>query len=245
MTYDTFTFFNELDLLEIRLNILDKYVDYFVLCESTQTFSGLEKPLYYKENIKRFEKWNHKIIHHIVEKFDTQNAFKRAAYQKDSIRNALKECMPEDIIYYGDLDEIWIPQKIEDKIYKLRQLNYCYYLNNRSSEDWQGTNVCKYKNLINLNKLRANHDNILENGGWHFTNMGGIEQILKKLEAYDHQEMNTSKVKLNLENRLKNNEDYVGRKIDWKGKPFIFWTDEKDLPEYILKNKKKYIKFFK
>ena len=188
---------------------------------------------------------NHKIIHHIVGKFETPNAFKRAAYQKDSIRNALKECNPEDIIYYGDLDEIWIPQKIEDKIYKLRQLNYCYYLNNRSSEDWQGTNVCKYKNLIDLNKLRANHNNILENGGWHFTNMGGIEQILKKLEAYDHQEMNTEKIKSNLVNKLKNNEDYVGRKIDWKGKPFSFWTDEKDLPEYILKNKEKYKNLFK
>ena len=50
--YDTFLFFNELDLLEIRLNILDDYVDYFVLCEANQTFSGKDKKLYYKENKK-------------------------------------------------------------------------------------------------------------------------------------------------------------------------------------------------
>ncbi len=66
MKYDVFRFFNELDLLELRLNILDAHVDYFVLVEATKTFSGLDKPLYYQENKERFAKWNHKIIHHII-----------------------------------------------------------------------------------------------------------------------------------------------------------------------------------
>ena len=61
--YDIFTFFNELELLEIRLNILNDYVDYFVLIECTETFSGLKKPLYYNENKNMFERWGHKIIH--------------------------------------------------------------------------------------------------------------------------------------------------------------------------------------
>lgn len=56
-------FFNELDLLEIRLNILDPYVDYFVLVESPRTHSNKPKSLYYEENKERFSKWNHKIIH--------------------------------------------------------------------------------------------------------------------------------------------------------------------------------------
>lgn len=66
--YDIFTFFNELDLLEIRLNILDAHVDYFVIVEATETFSGQSKPLYYAENKARFKKWEHKIIHYIVDK---------------------------------------------------------------------------------------------------------------------------------------------------------------------------------
>ncbi len=61
--YDVFTFFNELDLLEIRLNILDPYVDYFVLVEATQTHSGNPKPLYFSENKARFKKWEKKIIY--------------------------------------------------------------------------------------------------------------------------------------------------------------------------------------
>jgi beta-1,4-mannosyl-glycoprotein beta-1,4-N-acetylglucosaminyltransferase len=52
---DVFPFFNELDILEIRLNILDPYVDCFILSEATKTFSGLDKPLYYQENKDRFE----------------------------------------------------------------------------------------------------------------------------------------------------------------------------------------------
>jgi beta-1,4-mannosyl-glycoprotein beta-1,4-N-acetylglucosaminyltransferase len=65
--FDSFIFFNELDLLELRLNILNDVVDYFVLTESPWTVSGNPKPLYYQENKDRFEKFNHKIIHNITE----------------------------------------------------------------------------------------------------------------------------------------------------------------------------------
>jgi len=242
MIYDCFTFFNELDLLEIRLNILDKHVDYFVLLESTETFSGKPKPAYYTENRKRFEKWEHKILNFVVQPKEFPNAFERAAYQKDAIRFGLKYCKPDDIIYYGDVDEIWTPQTEEGK---LRQLNYSYFLNNRSSEDWQGTNVFKYKNIKNLNEIRADHSNILEDGGWHFTNCMGYDNIIKKLEAYDHQEFNTDDVKKMLRERMENGQDYVGRTHDWLGVPFTFWVDETQLPEFLIKHKNDYKHLFK
>ena len=65
--FDSFIFFNELELLEMRLNILNDVVDYFVLTESPFTVSGNEKPLYYQENRDKFYKWNDKIIHNITE----------------------------------------------------------------------------------------------------------------------------------------------------------------------------------
>lgn len=243
--YDCFMFFNELDLLEIRLNILDPYVDFFVLCESLETFSGKEKPLYYLENKERFAKWNHKIIHRIEGYNEASNAFERAALQKDSIRDSIKNLNPDDVVYYGDVDEIWKPQEVGEKVYKLRQKCYSYYLNIRSSEDWQGTNVCKYKNLCNLNELRANHDNLIADGGWHFTNMGGAEQIRNKLEAYDHQEFNSDQIKEKIEERMENGEDYVGRKFDWQGNPFVFHTSDIDLPEYLKYNRDAWKKLFK
>ena len=242
MTYDCFMFAGEYDTLEIRLNILNEFVDFFVLCESTQTFSGKPKPLYYQENIKRYKKWSHKILYIQPPEIDEPDSFKMAAYQKDYIRNALKNCELDDIIYYGDADEIWKPQIKEGK---LRQLNYSYYLNNRSSEVWEGTNMCKYKNLYNLNEWRANHDMILEDGGWHFTNIGGFEMLIKKLESYDHQECNIPWVKDGLKARMDANIDYLGRTADWQGKPFTLWVDKSELPLYLLENKEKWKHLFK
>lgn len=61
--YDSFLFFNELDLLDIRLTILDPYVDYFVISECDYTFSGNKKPFYFDDNKNLFSKFLHKIIH--------------------------------------------------------------------------------------------------------------------------------------------------------------------------------------
>ena len=60
--FDVFTFYNELDLLELRMNILGDSVDYFVINEANITFTGKPKPLYFAENRKRFKKWEDKII---------------------------------------------------------------------------------------------------------------------------------------------------------------------------------------
>lgn len=244
MIYDTFTFNGEYDMLEIRFNILNEYVDKFVIVEADKTFSGNWKPLYWAERDKdRFEEWERKVFYGVVEMpAHITNPFHRAGYQKDHIRGMLEECDPEDIIYYGDVDEIWKPQTKEGK---LRQLAYSYYLNNRSSEDWQGTNVCKYKNLYNLNDWRANHDVILEDGGWHFTNMGGHDELIKKIESYDHQEVNIAWVKDGLKARMDANIDFLGRLDDWQGNKFEMWIDESELPQYILDNKERYKKLWK
>lgn len=248
MIFDTFTFFNELDLLEIRLNILDAYVDKFVICEAKETFSGLPKPLYYLQNMKRFDKWNHKILQLTPPNIETQDMFERAGHQKDFIRKSL-DLDEEDIIYFGDLDEIWKPQEITDnKIYNLEQLNYCYWLNNRSSERWIGTVVGKWKTFKTntVNHWRAHHDNEIPNAGWHFTNCLGYEQILKKLESYDHAfEANIPWVRENLATRMMNGEDYLGRPHDWLGQPFLMWTEEENLPEYLKDNKEKWLHLFK
>jgi beta-1,4-mannosyl-glycoprotein beta-1,4-N-acetylglucosaminyltransferase len=64
--YDIFTFFNELELLEIRLNILAPHVDYFVIIECEETFSGKPKELFFENNKERFAKWKDKIIHYVI-----------------------------------------------------------------------------------------------------------------------------------------------------------------------------------
>lgn len=251
MTYDCFMFFNELDLLEMRLNILDPHVDYFVIGESRETFSGKPKPLYLKDNIARFAKWQHKIVHVEIPIYLTENSFLRAFHQKEMLHKTLagaKTMRPNDIVYFGDLDEIWKPQNIDDdRVYNLEQLNYCYYLNNRSSERWVGTIVGKWGKVKQntFTYWRARHENEIADAGWHFTNMGGAEQIRKKLESYDHQEYNDPSIMIDIERKMAAGEDYVGRRRDWEGKRFDFWVDEDELPGYIIDNKQRYVAYFK
>ena len=118
--------------------------------------------------------------------------------------------------------------------------DYSYYLNNRSSEVWEGTNVFKYKNIKDLNDIRADHSVVLEDGGWHFTNMMNRDNLINKIESYDHEEANIPWVKDGLQARIDANIDYLGRTHDWQGNPFRLWKDESDLPKYILENKEKY-----
>ena len=133
MVFDCFQFFNELNLLELRLNTLDPVVDFFVITESTVTFSGELKPLYYLENKNLFSKFHHKIIHIVVD--DTPNdgsvsAFDRDAYQKTARSRGLKNCSKNDVIIYSDLDEIPNPEKIRKTIFVSKTnivFHYAYF----------------------------------------------------------------------------------------------------------------------
>lgn len=200
--YDCFQFFNELDLLEIRLNILNNYVDYFVLAESTVTFSGIAKPLYYQDNKDRFKKFNDKIIHVVIEDTPNCNPFERDVFQKNAIIRGLRNCSDEDIIVTSDLDEIPDPEILEqlvnvcedDKVYHFAQELFYYYLNLKevsgnlnsytgefngiTDKKWLGSKVSKYGFLKrhSVNGLRCPEMKEcgyrVYPGGWHFTYVG-------------------------------------------------------------------------
>lgn len=256
--YDIFTFNNELDMLEIRLNILNNYVDYFVIIESTETFSGVEKPLFYDLNKERFSKFKDKIIHYVIT--DTPKSFNdsncdqyvlnlasnsdnvtrehlcwlKEFYQKELIKNALAGLNDDDICYISDVDEIWnydLNLIIEDEIYK-PMINLCYinYLNVRTNENWTyftGPIITKYKKIKNvcLNHIRTQKKmkdvyKYVENGGWHFNALGGIE---KKMNDFKHP--------VYTNNYMRNRE--AGSRVD-----------ESDLPKFLLENKEKYKNLF-
>ncbi|MEN9621732.1 MAG: hypothetical protein RLZZ67_166 [Candidatus Parcubacteria bacterium] len=89
--YDMFSFFNELDILELRLNILDPYVDYFVILEATETFSGHTKPLNFQVNKERFKKWENKIIHYSLTDVPKNEADLRSRLYKKDLTLAEKQ----------------------------------------------------------------------------------------------------------------------------------------------------------
>lgn len=250
MVYDIITFNGELEMLEIRLQILAPYVDKFIIVEATQTFSGKEKELSFDKYRNRFKEWGHKIIYHVLNDFTDMELYKMAKnssntgdgesywmmefIQKEMIKDALIGLDDEDICFISDADEIWNPEILPfvqgDDVYKPKQdLTYIYYLNQRTEEDWTyftGTIVTKYKNIkdVCLNHLRTHSKNtytFIENGGWHFNALGGME---KKLESFKHPVY----TKEYMHSREK------GVRIDETG-----------LPIYLLQNKEKYTHLWK
>jgi len=119
---DCFIFYNELDLLTYRLNILDDIVDYFVIVESTHTFTGKEKQLYFNENKHKFERFNEKIIHIVVDDFPFRNpngneVWANEYFQRNAISRGLERIHNldmDDIIIIADLDEIPAPKILSD-----------------------------------------------------------------------------------------------------------------------------------
>lgn len=169
MVYDCFQFFNELDLLKLRLQILSPVVDKFVISEATETFSGLPKPLYYEENKEMFAEFQDRIIHVVVSDTPAGDTHVRDTYQKNGGTKGLAECKDDDIILFSDLDEIPNPKAIlsilenfqDDKIYHFAQrLFYCYLNMEEISgnllsqagdfegieqKQWIGTKMCSYR----------------------------------------------------------------------------------------------------
>jgi hypothetical protein len=110
--FDCFPFFNEFDVLEMRLTLLADYVDRFVLCEAPFTYNGNPKPLWYAENAARFAPWHDKIVHLVYPGAPDANPWANEWGQRAFLTNGLQGGAPGDIVLYGDLDEIPDPRNI-------------------------------------------------------------------------------------------------------------------------------------
>ena len=133
VVYDCFTFFNELDLLEIRLNELDSVVDKFVIVECTETHSKAKKQLFFDKNKDRFSKFSDKIIHIIVDDAPdiVQNSSQEPdrwiveKFQRNCIERGLTSCADNDIILVSDIDEIPSSLAVRKSIELLDKNNVC------------------------------------------------------------------------------------------------------------------------
>ena len=112
---DVFLFYNELNLLEIRLETLDPYVDFFLIVEADETFSGNKKEFIFLENQEKFSKFKHKIIHLPISSFPSNlSPFEREWAQRNAILPMLTEfARDEYLIVFGDVDEIPSPRALE------------------------------------------------------------------------------------------------------------------------------------
>ena len=255
MIYDCFMYFDEDMLLDLRLNIMNKFVDFFVIVESKYTHQGKIKEK--KLNLSDFKKFKDKIIHIYNEsKIETNNSWEQENFQRNLIIEGINNAKPDDYILISDLDEIPNPKKLQNiynKKYSVFNQSVFYYkfnLKNISEINWYGTRCCKKKYLISPQKLRnekiKNYPfwrldkiyhkkfNIIEDGGWHFTYIKTLSDIKKKIKSFAHTEFNKDKYldDTYLKQKINNGEDLFERDFKYKK----IEVNKNNLPSYLVEN---------
>jgi beta-1,4-mannosyl-glycoprotein beta-1,4-N-acetylglucosaminyltransferase len=257
--YDCFILNHEIDILELRLNVLDDYVDKFIITEGDTTFSGKEKESFYLKNKKKFSKWENKIIHNFIQiPKNLEVSWDREIYSRNASLN-LPIFNDEDIIISSDVDEIPNPEilkKIDEWIsdvthFTFQQIRYVYYLNNveyqynKIMDHWFGTRVATYRYMKNTtidNIREATEDenkitgSIITNGGWHFSHCYSANDLKKRVDSFSDVQYQTPEIYNNIENNLMQNKDLYFR--DWITYKKVDLDDS--FPEYVLKNKNKF-----
>ena len=278
---DTTTFFEENMMMDIRFNILDPYVDKFIVCESLFTHSGRRKKINF--NFENFPKFKDKIIHVILDKEPLnlikkknlspqekrQNSIYRIREQRNYIKTVLNQFSSEDYIIYSDNDEIPNLEKFNLKLSKKKffifnQKIFYYKLNlGLPKLNWFGSKACKLKYLKSVDFLRniknkkysffridtffrddkQNSVEIIDDGGWHFSNLKTYEQLEKKYlndenhAEYEIQNNSISKIKNYVERKVvPYNHQAKKNSLNRFEETKLTKVDTIFLPKYIIKN---------
>jgi beta-1,4-mannosyl-glycoprotein beta-1,4-N-acetylglucosaminyltransferase len=211
--FDCITFFNENFITNLRFEILNPVVDYFIICESIYDHKGKKKKINFRlKNVK----FKNKIIHIIVkDKFPKPTQpWKNQALQREKIFEGLRNCKENDYIMFSDPDEIPNPSLLKDLVLKKKygiflQKHFVYKINlyNQYEDPWEGTRIAMKKNLLSIDFMRQKilrknlkypfwridkekNIEIFEDGGWHFNNLMSPENISQKIKTFAHSEYN-------------------------------------------------------
>ena len=260
---DCITFFDENFIFDLRYNVIKQYVDFIIICESEYDHRGNKKDLNFN-----YEKYfnDNKVKYFILkEPFPKKNnPWENQAIQREFLLNSLNFINDDDYIFFSDPDEIpntdlYNDFKLEKKygIFLQKSFNYKFNLFNKHESPWDGTRVCKKKNLKSIDYMRQKvwaknlkykfyrfdkekNIQLFQNGGCHFNNIMSPENISKKLKTFAHSEYSgdefssTEIIKNKIENRIDLfNRGYKFEKIEL----------DNSFPRYLLENKNFYKDF--
>ena len=260
--YDCTIFNGENRILEIRLNELNKFVDYFVIVEFGETFTGVKKKQAIDHDL--LKKFSHKIRYHFINtKLSEINPWKREGFQRDQLTKGIFDSNMDDIIMISDVDEVpnlktFNFSNVDDCVYAFSLSHSMYKLNLMRQVKWIGTKLCKSKNFkspqwlrslkvhkkysfFRLDKLfsKTYYPNfkILENSGWHFGWLMKPEKIVEKINSYSHTEHNTP-----LNNDINFIKESIDNQINFLDKNDILTINDdiEKLPDYVKNNLEKF-----
>ena len=260
--FDCITFFQENFITNIRFEILKDVVDYFVVCESIYDHRGKKKKLKFK---LLNEKYRSKIIYLVSEeKFKSKDLWKNQAQQREFIFNGLKSAKKDDYIMFSDPDEIPRPEKLQQfslqsKYGIFLQDCFCFKFNlyNKYESPWEGTRVCKMKNLTSIDHMRQNvksknlkysffridkekNIQVIKDGGWHFNNILSPEDISLKLKTFAHSEFASEEF-----SSIEVIRDKIEKRVDLFNRQHEYEVVKIDnnFPTYIINNSDKFSNF--
>ena len=191
--YDCFTYYNEEDIIQIRFEELSDVVDYFVVVESSQTFTGKAKPFYFDELPDWVDKWKEKIIRIKIDfPDDIQTPWEREFYQRNAIAQIIDRLDDSDVVLISDADEIvkssllkkitehTIPARIDVKQYFW---NFNWQVPAHCDQGARPVVCAKYNLKKNTpQELRGMSLPVIPDGGWHFSFFGESDKIKNKIE---------------------------------------------------------------
>jgi hypothetical protein len=202
LVVDLFPFNNERELLKIKLAEESPWVDYFVLVESNQTFTGMEKPFYFDQWKDEFASYADKIIHVKVDSMPewVDTPWAREFYQRDMALTGVADLLGvDDLLLSTDADEVVDGRCLErfaGEYAAMLMHTFRFYLNYHSAKGTQYTGVmfrAKYLQKFSLSCARAflrssKYTQVLDDCGWHFTSVGDAAGIANKIRSFAHQE---------------------------------------------------------
>lgn len=201
--FDCCTFFNEAEILEVRLAELYDVVERFVVVEATHTHSGEPKALTFGDHHERFRSYMDKIRYVVVDELVGTFSWQREAYQRDAILRGLDGCRDEDMVIVSDVDEILRREVVErlrgggpafDTVFTAELDLFFYRLNYRFARNWRAAGAAPFRFIRqtgpNAVRYLAKQDigHLIRDAGWHFSWMGDLKRFAAKLNAYAHQE---------------------------------------------------------
>ena len=286
---DCTTYYSEDLMLDVRFNILNQYVDKFIITESKFSHSGAKKSLNF--NIDNFPKFKDKIQYLVIENepegintssnsssTKRMNSLLRIEQSYNFMFDAIKDASDNDLICLSDNDEI--PnfnsshfKNSQNDIYIFKQLFFYYKFNLfYDLMPWYGTKACKKKKLLSFSWLRnlknkeypfwrldtlfsnskQTNIKIVDDGGWHFTNLKTAEEIYTKLSNFGHHnEFDASGVTAKdiqkcIDNRVVNYNHQADKSEDnkYNANYKLQLVGDEILPNYLTNNKDKYKDWF-
>jgi beta-1,4-mannosyl-glycoprotein beta-1,4-N-acetylglucosaminyltransferase len=206
--WDCFYVNDELDLVELRMQMLESVVDRFVVVEAGLTFSGAPKPLNFKANQARFARWSDRIQHVEAElPTESDDAWTREYAQRAQLREALQRSAdPSTVLVVGDVDEMPDPAVLRrlkhegvSSSIRLGMRHANYYANWVMKTEWDlgpmvfTPQLMDEPSVAHLLGDRSFNDRSreaprLSNAGWHLSFLGGPDVMRRKIRAYSHQD---------------------------------------------------------